>query len=140
MGNFIDVRVAERRERLQLFQQEVRQRVREQVNQTEKAMGRHVRKVVSRACHVTPGPLLQVIEKLIASSNVYNSTPITYVMPNECVYMRTYMNYIVTKYTLYYTYVLYLCVQCTYIHMCVHAYIRYNVRIYYIYIIHWEFE
>ena len=62
MGRFIDVRVAERRERLQLFQQEVRQRVREQVNQTEKAMGRHVRKVVSRACHVTPGPLLQVIE------------------------------------------------------------------------------
>ena len=76
MGRFIDVRVAERRERLQLFQQEVRQRVREQVNQTEKAMGRHVRKVVSRACHVTPGPLLQVIEKLIATNNVHNSTPI----------------------------------------------------------------
>lgn len=47
MGRFIDVRVAEQRERLQLFQQEVRQRVRKQVNETQRVVGRHVRKVVS---------------------------------------------------------------------------------------------
>ena len=46
MGRFIDVRMAERHERLQLFQQEVRQRVREQVNETQRVVGRHVRKVV----------------------------------------------------------------------------------------------
>ena len=78
MGRFIDVRVAERRERLQLFQQEVRQRVWEQVNKTERAVGRHVRKVVSRAYRVTPGPLFQEVVQLIASSNIHNS-PIMYI-------------------------------------------------------------
>lgn len=101
MGRFIDVRGAERRERLQLFQQEVRQRVREQVNQTERAIGRHVRKVVSRACRVTPGPMLQVIAQLIASSNKHISIPITlvcmYVCPMYvCTCIRTYVHITIT--------------------------------------------
>ena len=105
MGRFIDVRVAERRERLQLFQQDVRQRVREQVNETERVVGRHVRKVVSCAHSMPPSPLLPVVVQMLTGKlqHAYTTVllcmyihmnvityiiPIVYVPITTCVYVQ----------------------------------------------------